>query len=80
MLQETRGVIIIDEIGKMESFSKILFKQISKLFFNLNSIIIATCNAVGKPLPLVENIQLNPKCRIIQVNIINLIYFAYKVI
>lgn len=52
-----KTVIVIDEIGKMELFSKAFQDAVHKIFNSLNCVIIATVPvSKGKPFPIVDEL------------------------
>ena len=61
-------LLVIDEIGKMEMYSKTFTSVISKLFSQNDRVIIATIpQAKGKTLNLVETISKQSDTSVIQV-------------
>ena len=64
-------VIVIDEIGKMELFSKSFSSAVRNVFRLEGVVILATIPiARGKPLPLVEELRKNEKCTVIEVQLV----------
>lgn len=62
-------IVIIDEIGKMELFSKQFIPAVEKAFSEPNTVILATIPvpSKGKPITFVEKIREMPGAKLITV-------------
>lgn len=62
------AVVIIDEIGKMELFSRRFANAVEEIFVHGNCSVVATIPiAKGKPLPLVERIRSRSDVKLFEV-------------
>ncbi len=59
---------MVDEIGKMELFSKTFVSSLKRLFDSKSAIILATVPvSKGKLIPIVEDLKKRPDCQLITV-------------
>lgn len=63
-------VTVLDEIGKMELFSRPFATAVKKIFDQSSSVVLATVPlSKGRGLPLVEEIKKRPDCALTEVKI-----------
>jgi len=68
-LQKPVKCFIIDEIGKMELFSKKFEVAVKQILLQPSTVVIATIPLPkGKPLQLVEHIRSSPTAKLFMVN------------
>ena len=68
LFESTVDVMIIDEIGKMELFSRPFCQAVKKVFEQTATVVIATVPiSKGKPLHLVDEIKRRPDCILYEV-------------
>lgn len=67
---QKKGVLIIDEVGKMELFSKKFEDAVASLFKNSNIQILATVPVKGPY--FVETLKKHPNCQLFTVSILPL--------
>ncbi|XP_075223422.1 cancer-related nucleoside-triphosphatase isoform X2 [Lycorma delicatula] len=70
-IQDNKSVMIIDEIGRMELFSKKFESRVKDVFKNQDVIILATIPNKGKPITLVETLKKLPTAVLIEVDFQN---------
>ena len=66
---QSQQMIIIDEIGKMELFSKKFIAEVRRVFDSPQIVILATIPVPkGKPLQLVEELRGRQDCEVVTVS------------